>query len=353
MRRASPAWRIASGPLSAAGLCAGLGLAMVLLFTSLGVTTPAGAVPEQNAEVVGEIAFVSDVDGDYELFLMRPDGTDVRQLTDNEVNDYDPAWSPDGLRIVWEQETDDSYDYEDIYIMRLDSGRARRWIHTRNVDDGDSEWSPDGEWIAFRSNDGGDGADVVAVRVDKSRGTNVSAQDENSVNSYPTWSPDSKKLAFVVSWDGGDIFIARRCCSHGFKKRQITENNSRQEEFLDWSPDGSCILYARYQNAAAGDDLYAISPDGTKARPVLQLPGDQTAPAWSPDGSQIVFQSDHEGSRDIYVMNSDGSNMTALTTTPEVDEGQPAWWGPVETMTSQAEVCAPESPPGPTPSALP
>jgi Tol biopolymer transport system component len=318
------------------------------------VTDRAGGTSErsQSTGALNKIVYAADIDGDYELYLMRADGNYVRQLTDNDVDDFDPSWAPDGRHIVWEQETDDSYAYEDLFIMDIRTGQTRRWLHTKNVDEGDSEWSPDGAWIAFRGNDGGDGADVIALQADdKRRGKNVSAQSENSVNAYPTWSPDSKELALVESWDGGDIFIARRCCSAGYKKRRITHNNGKQEEYLDWSPDGSCILYARYENAAQGDEIYAISPDGGPARSLLQLPGDQTAPAWSPDGSQIVFQSDHEGSHDIYMMSSDGTDMHALTGTPDVDEIQPAWWGQTDSTTSQKSVCAPDSgPPEPLPS---
>ena len=62
------------------------------------------------------IAFWSAEDGDREIYIMRPDGTDVRQLTVNDENDWDPAWFPDGTRIVFHFDRDG--DGTEIYRIR-------------------------------------------------------------------------------------------------------------------------------------------------------------------------------------------------------------------------------------------
>jgi TolB protein len=331
----------------AAGLAAGVTAACCALVALPSPVVSAGERPPR-PKSFGKIVFASDEGGDYELYVMRADGSHLRQVTHNRVDDYDASWSPDGHHIVFER---GNY-LDDLYIKDIRGGRAQPWITSKNLDEGEAEWSPDGKWIAFRGNDWGDGADVIAVSVDERRGKIVSSQDENSVNAWPSWSPDSEELALVeVTLEGGDVFIASRCCSGGFQKRRVTHDKSAEEGYLDWSPDGSCILYARPDGEVAGDELYAVSPDGGDPRRVLQLEGDQGAPAWSPDGGQIAFDSNHAGSWDVYVMNADGTGMRPLRAKPKVREIEPAWWGRADS-TSSAETCPAPAPASPTPSPL-
>ncbi len=63
------------------------------------------------------IAFNSDRDGDWEIFVMNPDGTEVRQLTDNDDRDWLPAWSPDGKRIAFASGRDGDWE---IFVMNAD-----------------------------------------------------------------------------------------------------------------------------------------------------------------------------------------------------------------------------------------
>ncbi|MDQ3952820.1 MAG: hypothetical protein M3279_07665 [Actinomycetota bacterium] len=283
----------------------------------------AGKVPAP-----GWIAYASDADGDYEIFVMRPDGSQRRQLTHNDADDFEPSWSPDGRRLVFERERGGGY--EDLHILDVASGKERPWIVTRGVDEGDAAWSPDGKWIAFRGNDGGDGSDVVALRVDRKRGRIVSAQSENSTNSDPAWSPDGRRLALVEAYDGAGIYTASVCCSGGYEKEEITYGYGWKVA-LDWSPDGSCILYSEetYSEAEGrGADVYTVRADGGKPDLVLAGWTYAVAGSWSPDGSRIVFEADEKGSYDVYVMDADGSNVRRVTKTADTNEISPVWWAP-------------------------
>ena len=75
-------------------------------------------------------------------------------------------------------------------------------------------------------------------------------------------------------------------------------------------------------NRDGNDEIYLRQADGA-LRNLTNHPASDTAPAWSPDGSQIVFASDRDGSFDIFVMNSDGSGLVNLTNHPASD-GNPA-----------------------------
>ena len=122
------------------------------------------------------IAFNSDRDGDWEIFVMNADGTDVRQLTNND-DDGSPAWSPDGERIAFISTRDGDYE---IFVMNADGTEVRQLTDN---DDGDYQpsWSPDGERIAFASNRNGDW-EIFVMNAD---GTNANSTGQEGSN--PSW----------------------------------------------------------------------------------------------------------------------------------------------------------------------
>jgi TolB protein len=290
-------------------------------------------------QLKGRIVFASDIDGDYELFVMAADGSHRRRLTDNDVDDFSPAWAPGGRRVVFLRER--ASGDEDIFILHLRSGTERPWVVTKWSDEGEPEWSPDGDWIAFRGNDGGDGSDVVAFRVDRAAGRVISSQDENSTNHSPTWSPDGNQIGLVEEYDESDIYVASFCCSNGFEKRQLTSDREWKSG-LDWSPGGGCILFTQ-----EGDGLYAVSTEGGEPRELYSDGSAIFSGSWSPDGKHIVFSSDAAGSDDLYVIDADGSDPRRLTTS-KTSEYSAAWYGQPAEEPSDPNCSPPEPMPSPT-----
>jgi len=100
------------------------------------------------------IAFVANVDGDDDLYVMREDGTQIRQLTNNPLNDWYPQWSPDGKQLMftygdWDKDT------WNLRILDIASGKQRTLL--KGVDSGNASWHPDGERIVFASVRSGSG----------------------------------------------------------------------------------------------------------------------------------------------------------------------------------------------------
>lgn len=271
----------------------------------------------------GRIAFASTRDGDAEIFVMDADGTNVRQITHNTVNDHSPDWAPDGRRIVFVREA--GSENADLYIVDTVSGRERAFTTSRPWYETDPAWSPNGKWIAFASESPlRDGGDVVALRVDGKRGRAISLQDENSTNVDPTWSPDGKRLAFIEYYDSFDLYSASFCCSHGYKKENLT-SDSFVEFHPDWSPDGSRILFGRTVSSSVfKNGLYTITPDGKTQSVVFEGPLDARPGSWSPSGDEIVFYAQGGLGYDIYRMNADGTGLTRLTDDPASDQ-HPDW----------------------------
>jgi Tol biopolymer transport system component len=97
------------------------------------------------------IAFISDRDGaDFEVYTMKPNGSNVRQLTSNDAEEFKPNWSPDGGQITFTSERDGDFE---VYVMDDDGSDQTNVTANPAGDDGVSAWSPDGEKIVFLSGD--------------------------------------------------------------------------------------------------------------------------------------------------------------------------------------------------------
>jgi Tol biopolymer transport system component len=96
-------------------------------------------------------------------------------------------------------------------------------------------------------------------------------------------------------------------------------NTPSHEDFPAWSPDGSQIVFSRVEG---NDGTYVMDTDGSDEQQLLSF--GVFEPAWSPDGTRIAFGSDHEGFQGIYVINADGGNLHKLSSVRAV-ENCPAW----------------------------
>ena len=128
----------------------------------------------------GRIAFVSDRDGDYEVYTVRPNGSSVRQLTFNDAFEFRPNWSPDGGQITFTSGRDGDAE---VYIMDADGSDQTNVTANPAGGDGNSAWSPDGEKIAYLSGD----REVFTMNADGS--DKVSLTKGPAFDSAPDWQP--------------------------------------------------------------------------------------------------------------------------------------------------------------------
>ena len=114
----------------------------------LAVVVALGLMPLMVAvNAQAQIAFVSNRDGNFEIYVMGINGKNQRRLTKNRGDDWSPSWSPDGKRIVFSSGQDGN---REIYVMDADGGNQ---LNLTNSPQGDysPSWSPDGERIVFSS----------------------------------------------------------------------------------------------------------------------------------------------------------------------------------------------------------
>lgn len=147
------------------------------------------------------IVFASDQDGDYELFVVRADGTGLTQITSNRALDTSPVFAPDGQSIVYASDFE-SPGFTEIYL------RAPDGTTTRLTDDAGSSFapvfSPDGRRIAFVSDRTGD-ADIYIMDANGQRPFLLTIDDNNAEDRMPTFSRDGRFIVFASN-RGGETF---------------------------------------------------------------------------------------------------------------------------------------------------
>jgi len=141
----------------------------------------------------GLIAFVSEEDGNLEIYTMRPDGSEIINLTHNAAQDYLPTWSPDGKRIAFVSQRNGN---PDIFIMNADGSGLIQLTDSPGNEEGDFSWSPDGQKIVYVTSDAGDPSlgGLMVVNTDGSGNLPLVQQMGSYV--FPGWSADGKQIVY-------------------------------------------------------------------------------------------------------------------------------------------------------------
>ena len=288
----------------------------------------------------GKIAFVSQRDGNEEIYTMNADGSNVQRLTFDPVggpkSDLSPTWSPDGTRIAFASNRADNYE---IYVMNADGSNQQR-LTTSIYGDLNPNWSPSGTRIAFASNrDTGGlyyGYEIYAMNAD---GSNQQRLTNNSVDDVnPTWSPDGTRIAFATSRDGNyEIYVMN---ADGSNQQRMTFNTA-VDGSPAWSHDGTRIVFVRNFGLYYAD-IYIMNADacqectGTPPIYLSRSSGADVDPTFSPDGTRIAFSTDKDGNYEIYTMNLGGSEQTRVTTNTASD--RELSWQPITLQLSKGDL---------------
>jgi len=291
-----------------------IALTVLLLAAAASYGRDAGeaVVPGTN----GKIAFISDRDGNYEIYVMNADGSGQTRLDNGPGADDDPAWSPDGKRIAFASHRDGG-PLGAIYVMNADGSEQTRLAGSAGYDGGPA-WSPDGNRIAFESARGDGGGGIYVMNADGSEQTRLT----NSVGfdyapGWPDWSPDGKRIAFHSYRDDGnsEIYVMN---ADGSGPTRLTDSPG-YDRSPAWSPDGNRIAFVSSRDG--NREIYVMNADGSGQTRLTDNQDFDHSPAWSPDGKRIAFVSYRDGDYEIYLMNADGSGQTRLTNNAADDGG--------------------------------
>jgi TolB protein len=325
---------------------------------ALGLASAHATAPGENGRIAFERFRLSDKPLWAEVYVVNPDGTGERKVSHapRGYADSDPDWAPDGSRIVFQRcfAGDNGTCY--VYVVNGDgsgerrlsprcgprfqpSGPGRSCVSTW---DGSPVYSPDGRLIAFARDSwkwSSKGATYPGSAICAADGNlrHVRVIQRGGDVTRVAWSPDAKQIAFVDDSKGPSIFVVN--VNGKPHLRRATPRGLRAgADRIDWSPDGSRILFRTQPNPGtdAGGNLFTIRPDGTGLRQLTHFdPYDRNEGAlwngsYSPDGSSVVF-STIEGAVgqerdlvDVFVMSADGTDIRPVTRELNWD-GTPDW----------------------------
>lgn len=355
----------------------------------------AGPEPARPAEAeaparklpAGEIAFVSERDGNFEIYLMSSDGSNARNLTRHPAADYSLAWSPDGERLAFisdrsgkpeiyamdvdgshvVQLTDDpegwwgptlawspdgtrlvaerSYTFSDfwtraeLHVVSSDGGGSRPLYADQRMahNDLEAQWLPEGDQVDFRSFRytttalysvlayGGDPQGVFVRGAEPVLGF-ASGRDESEMV-LVTWRLDHSAPQFTYRLQIG---ILQRETGDMRSVPGAEALDPMGEFYLVRSPDGSRVAFPATRTRGHRE-IYVLWPSDLVVAPATEVGRIEGRPTWSPDGLWVAFASDADGDREIYIVPIGNTPealaphaVLRLTFSPGLD-AEPAW----------------------------
>jgi TolB protein len=251
-----------------------------------------------------KIAFVSNRDGNDEIYMMDYDGANPTRITFNKIKDYMPAWSPDQRTVAF---TSYRSGGAHLYLRNIYEG-TETLVSSKGTNYA-AAFSPDGGRLAFCSTMTEDGnaeiyvLDMAAMRT--RRLTYNSATD-----TAPTWSPTGREIAFTTDRLGAGSPQIYVMDAEGSNVRKVSYGGNYHDAPA-WAPTGDRIAYvSRVENRF---DLYVLNLRTNQIVKLTESNAFNESPSWSPDGRHVVFSSNMSGSIQIYSVDYDGANLRRLT----------------------------------------
>ncbi|MCH7782330.1 PD40 domain-containing protein, partial [candidate division KSB1 bacterium] len=251
------------------------------------------------------------------IYVMDIDGSNLVQLTNGDYSNLDHAFSPDGSRIVFSSRRGDLPSVEfteltgerNIYLMDSD-GSNQTQLTDNTMASWNPAWSPDGLRIVFDANNTGryTGWAIYVIDID---GTNLQRLTSISKsNIEPVWSPDGSRILYFFLEVGNIGFYTMN--PDGSNKVRLTINNE-DGIYAAWSPDGTKIAF-RSRREAENWDIYIMDSDGSNQVNLTRtIDFNERWPSWV-YGSKIAYSASSDNVRSqIHLMDLKGSNVIKLT----------------------------------------
>ena len=288
-----------------------------------------------------------------EIYLMDEDGTNPRRLTQNTDGDGFPALSPDGKKIAFESNRrrveGEPMNTSDLFVMNTD-GTEQTWL----IRGSSATWSPDGKNIAFHASASGTAlpikpdpgaatfdSDIFVANVDDvleyGAGRRNLTNSPEAIDDDADWSPNGDQIVFTshsvtdnhLNSITAEVYVIN-ADAMGAPARLT--NNVEEERAPAWSPDGTRIVFM-CRRGGSDFEICTMNADGTGQVQLTDNTVGDFTPTWSPDGGRIVFHRPVGGRFQLWLMNPDGTGQTQLTNTPGLNLF--ANWGEIRVHDSQ------------------
>jgi Tol biopolymer transport system component len=284
------------------------GISLIGFYLSVGAALLVGVMCMGVAGSGGQIAFDSNRNGNWDIYLLDVRTAIVHNLTYSPEDDLQPAWSGQLDEIAFYSSRESAGIYAmgiyDKQVRPLKTGSRQFWRPA---------WSPDASQFVFMFN-------YNEIRVADTR---TQAEHELTFGFSPVWSPVKQQIAYYSDRPGmlqTDIYVVN---SDGSNPRNL-DNGLYSDWDPAWSPDGRQIAFISSRSGNA--EIYVVDVECTacQARQLTFTAEEELLPAWSPDGQQIAFVAKVSGFSHVYIMNIDGTGRYPLTSGAN-DNRYPAW----------------------------
>ena len=254
------------------------------------------------APITAKIVFASGRDGNREIYLMNPDGTQQMNISHNKSDDVAPIWSPTGEQILFASDRDRFLGSWDLYLMDPD-GKNVRSVFEKSADRRHPVWSPDGRQIAYTKIERGEWFVYIAT-VDGRK------EEQVAIGRLSDWSPDGSEIVFL----SGAFDEPRRI--------SLLKVQSRKQTFLPfpkvpmwvrspgWSPNGEKLAFAWWREGFETETIYIMNRNGTEVQQIVAPKGSSAGePTWAPAGNAL-----------LYIQTDGGDNLQTFKIDLENDE---------------------------------
>ena len=295
-----------------------------------------GPTPTTLGGGYSQIAIASNRTGAPQIFLMNSDGSDPQQVTNITYGACQPAWSPDGMRLVVISPCSkrlDQYPEAKLYIINADGSGAPTELTAVEGSGFDPAWSPDGTRIAFTSLQDGSPQIYVLNLGDNSVTRLTEASSDIRLpdwSSQPSWSPTGTQILYTGHSRLTNALQIWVMSDTGQGQKFLIPRGDIYWDFLpEWSPDGKTILF---NETSGGQELGWLMTFDYQTASTNHLRGQAYGAHsdFSPDGIWIAYESlDTEDSNrldyDIYRIKADGTGAIIRLTNTTTMEFDPAW----------------------------
>ncbi|MFB3815842.1 MAG: alpha/beta fold hydrolase [Terriglobales bacterium] len=249
-----------------------------------------------------QIAFISNISGRNNLWLVPADGGWPTQFTVSDQRQTSPLWSPSGKYIAYTSDKDGNEQW-DVYVVSTSSGDVINLSNTPAIAEEDPAWAPTSRWLAWAAKPKTGSSHEIETfdLLLRRRRTLTQNTPPDLSNFHPLWSPDGNWIAYTQERaDGHDanVFVVEVASG---KSTKLTPHESDARYFAAaWSPDGKKLLIG--SNAQNGFTNIALLDVATKNIEWLTRDKWESQPgSFSPDGQRITWTTNVDGNVEVFL----------------------------------------------------
>ena len=247
-------------------------------------------IPDSN-----RVLFVSDKDGDDEIYSMDIDGNNVKQLTNNESKDFLPAVSPNGKEIMFTSQRDRR---DELYKMNIDGSNEIR-VTNNDLLNNEADWSPNGDKIVFYSRPKEGAPPCMFIMNPDGSGRTKVTKNEGLVESFPNWSKTGKYISYTQGNNDGrnpDSYVYEVATGKAF----AAADSEFYEFGTHWLDSDDKLLFS--SNRSGHYHIYLVNISTKEIEQLTEWDANDSSPKTGFTPNEILFISDRSGPDRIYSM---------------------------------------------------